>query len=126
LVKRVRDLLLFFVTTALAAIHYLLKTMGTPLEVPTWLFLLMWILSMVMLLWLRMYGRESEDIVDYDEDLKRKDIPILIAAIAGVIIVASVVVTKKRRRSLTLFTKRKMQKKRGILGLAASLCRYDD
>mgnify|MGYP007109722134 CR=1 FL=1 len=93
MVKRVRDLLLFFVTTALAAIHYLLKTKGTPLEVPTWLFLLMWVLSMVMLLWLRLYGRESEDIVDYDEDLSRKDIPVLIATIAGVIIVASVIVS---------------------------------
>ena len=51
-----RDLLLFFVITALAAIQYLLKTMETPLEAPTWLFLLMWIHSMVMLLWLHLYG----------------------------------------------------------------------
>jgi len=88
-----RDLLLFFVVTALAAIHYLLKTKGTPLEAPTWLFLLMWVLSMVMLIWLRIYGGEKEDVVDYDEDLNRKDVPVLIATIAGVIITASVVVS---------------------------------
>jgi membrane protease YdiL (CAAX protease family) len=88
-----RDLLLFFVFTALAAIHYLLKTKGTPLEAPTWLFLLMWVLSMVMLIWLRLYGGEREDAVDYDEDLNRRHLPVLVAAIAGIIVVASVIVS---------------------------------
>jgi len=88
-----RDLLLFFVVTALAAIHYLLKTKGTPLEVPTWLFLLMWILSLVMLLWLRMYGGEREDPVDYDEDLKKENLPVLIASIGGMIIASSLIVS---------------------------------
>ena len=87
-----RDLLLFNVVTALAAIHYLLKTKGTPLETATWLFMLMWILSLVMLLWLRIYGGEKKDIV-YDEDLKKQDLPILIGSIGAIVITASVVVT---------------------------------
>ena len=88
-----RDLLLFFVVTALAAIHYLLKTMGTPLEVPTWTYVLMWILGLVMLLWLRMYGGEREDPVDYDEDLKREGLPVMIGSTAAIVVVASLVVS---------------------------------
>jgi len=88
-----RDLLLFYVFTALAAIHYLLKTQGTPLETATWTFLLMWILSMVLLLWLRMYGGERRDPVDYDEDLKREHLPVMIGSIVAIVIIASLIVS---------------------------------
>jgi len=66
---KARDLTIFNVVTGLAAVHYLLKTQGTPLEPTTWVYIIMWVLSLVMLLWLRVYGNERGDLVDYEDDL---------------------------------------------------------
>ena len=41
ILTRVRDILIFNVFTGLAAVHFLLKTIGTPMEEGTWIYTLM-------------------------------------------------------------------------------------
>jgi len=98
-----RDLLVFNVVTSLAAVHFLLKTKGTVLEAATWLYVLIWILSMVMLLWLRVYGGssgEEGDVVDYDENLSRQHLPVIFGAVAAIAVVSSLMVSTYTRSSL--------------------------
>ena len=95
-----RDLIIFNVLVGLAAVHFLLKTLGTYLEKATWVFLTMWIMSLVLLVWLRVYGGERGDIVDYDENLKRDHLPIIFGAVAAMVIVSSVLVSSFTRSAI--------------------------
>ena len=90
---KARDLTIFFVATGLAAVHFLLKTQGTPLEPVTWIYILMWTMSLVLLLWLKVYGGERDDLVDYDENLKRDHLPFLFGAVAAIVVVSSLFVS---------------------------------
>lgn len=91
--SKARDLLVFNVFTGLAAVHFLLKTIGTPMEEGTWIYTLMWIMSLVLLLWLRVYGGERGDVVDYDENLRREHLPWIFGGLAGIIVVSTVIVS---------------------------------
>jgi membrane protease YdiL (CAAX protease family) len=87
-----RDLLIFFVLAALASVHFLLKTQGTALEAATWFYVLTFAFSLIILLWLRVYGGEKGDVVDYDENLKRGDLPLLLGSVAVIAIISSLLV----------------------------------
>jgi len=95
-----RDLIIFNVLVGLAGVHFLLKTQGTYLEKPTWLFILIWLISLILLLWLRMYHGERDDIVDYDENLKRDHLPLIFGAVAAIVIVSSVLVSSFTRSAI--------------------------
>ena len=51
-----RGLTVYSAITGLAAVHFMLKMAGTSMENTTRSYVFMWILSMLMLLWLRVYG----------------------------------------------------------------------
>ena len=98
-----RDLTIFNVLTGLAAVHFLLKTKGTVMEGATWMYVLMWVLSVVMLLWLRVYGGrsgEQGDLVDYDENLEAHHFPILIGSVVVIILLSSLVVSSFTKSSI--------------------------
>jgi membrane protease YdiL (CAAX protease family) len=88
-----RDLLIFNVLVGLAGINYLVKTAGISLWVPTLCYLIIWIMSLILLLWLRFYGGERGDIVDYDENLQRSDLLKIFGAVVAMVVVASVLVS---------------------------------
>lgn len=87
-----RDLIIFNAVTGLAAVHFLIKTRGTPMEQPTWVYLLMWIMSLVLLLWLRLYHGEKGDLTDYDENLRREHLPLLLGSVVALIVINSIAV----------------------------------
>jgi len=85
-----RDLLLYFSVTALGVVHFILKTKGTTMESVTTAFSLMWVMALVLLLMLRIYGGpsgQSGDLVDYDEDLRREHLPLLIGSVTAIVVV---------------------------------------
>jgi len=83
-------LILFNVVTLLVAVHYLLLTFDTPMFATTLFYIVMWIVSVVMLIWIRMYYGEVKWL-DYDEDPTRKHFTTWLGGLAGVIVAASVV-----------------------------------
>lgn len=88
-----RDLILFNVLVGLVGVHFLLKTQGTYLKDATLVFFSMWVMSLVLLLWLRFYGGEKDDLVDYDENLERSHLPIVAGAIAAMVVVSSLLIS---------------------------------
>jgi membrane protease YdiL (CAAX protease family) len=88
-----RDLLVFNAVTGLAAVHFLIKTRGTPMEQPTWVYLLIWVMSLILLLWLRLYHGERGDLTDYDENLRRDHLPILLGSVFALLVVNSLAVS---------------------------------
>jgi hypothetical protein len=85
-----RDLLIFDVITLLGIVHFLLKTSGTTLWSVTVAYALMWGMSLVILLMLRVYGGPSGqrgDVVDYDENILRSHLPWLFGSVALIAIV---------------------------------------
>jgi len=99
---KARDLTTINVITGLAVIHFLLKTKGTPLETATWFYAMTWLISLIMLLWIQMYQGHpsSSGVTDYDENLRRKDLPWLFGGLAGMVIVSSVLVAGFTRSAL--------------------------
>lgn len=83
-------LILFNVVTLLVAVHYLLLTFDTPMFAITMFYIIMWIVSTVMLIWMRMYYGESRWL-DYDEDPGRGHLTTLLGGLAGVTAAASIV-----------------------------------
>jgi len=88
-----RDLIIFNVLVGLVGINFLIKTTGTYLWNTTLVYMTIWIMSLILLLWLRFYGGEKGDVVDYDENLERAHLPIIGIAITGMVIVSSVLVS---------------------------------
>ncbi len=85
-----RDLIIFDMITALGIVHFLLKTSGTSLEIVTQIYALMWVMSLIILMMLRVYGGpggQIGDAVDYDENIQRSHLPWLIGSIAVIAIV---------------------------------------
>jgi len=85
-----RDLIFFDVITALGIVHFMLKTKGTALETVTTIYTVMWVMSLVVLMMLRVYGGRSGqegDIVDYDENIRRDHLLWLIGSVAGISII---------------------------------------
>ncbi|MEM2922475.1 MAG: hypothetical protein QXF26_09200, partial [Candidatus Bathyarchaeia archaeon] len=95
-----RDLIVFFAVSALASVHFLLKTRGTVLEQATWVYMLMLVMSLILLLWLRLYHGEAGDLVDYDENLKRSHLPILFGSVAAIVMINSVIVSMYARSAI--------------------------
>jgi len=97
-----RDLLLINVFTGLAVIHFLLKTKGTVLEGATWFYAMMWIISLIMLIFMQLYYGQptQENVTDYDENLRRGHLPWLFGGVAAIVIVSSVIVAGFTRSSL--------------------------
>ena len=95
-----RDLIIFNVLVGLVGVHFLLKTSGTYLWNMTLVYLTMWIMSLILLLWLRFYGGERGDVVDYDENLERAHLPIIAGAVAAMVIVSSVLVSSFTQSAL--------------------------
>ena len=90
---RARDLLIFNVAAGMAAIHFMLSTSGTPLERVTWTYIIMWLVSLILLIWLRLYGGERGDLVDYDENLKRRHLPLVFGSVAAISILCNLAVS---------------------------------
>ena len=88
-----RDLLIFNVAAGMAAIHFMLSTSGTPLERVTWAYIIMWLISLILLAWMRMYGGERGDLVDYDENLKRRHLSLVFGAVAAISILCNLAVS---------------------------------
>lgn len=88
-----RDLIAFNVLIGLAAVHFLVEEEGTYLWNTTLAYVIIWIMSLILLLWLRFYGGERGDIVDYDENLARDQLPIVGVAIAVMVVVSSVLIS---------------------------------
>jgi membrane protease YdiL (CAAX protease family) len=85
-----RDLIVFDMLTALCIVHFLLKTSGTSLEIVTQIYALMWVMSLLILMMLRVYGGSTGqvgDAVDYDENIQRSHLGWLIGTIAVIAIV---------------------------------------
>jgi membrane protease YdiL (CAAX protease family) len=82
--------ILFNVLTLLISIHYLLLTFDTPMFATTLFYIVMWIASDVMLIWMRLYYGEIKWL-DYDEDPTRKHFTTWLGGLAGVVVAASVV-----------------------------------
>lgn len=95
-----RDLLLFNMLTVLAIVHFLLKTKGTYLEQATLAYSIMWVMSLLILLWLRVYHGERGDLVDYDENLKRDHLPLVFGSVAAIALVSSLIVSGLARSAL--------------------------
>lgn len=83
-------LILFNVLTLLVAVHYLLLTFDTPMFATTLFYIVMWIVSIVMLIWIRIYYSEVKWL-DYDEDPTRKHFLTWLAGLAGVVVAASLI-----------------------------------
>ena len=90
-----RDLTIYFVATGLAIVHFLLKTKGTAMEVVTWLFTLMWVVSVLLLLWLKVTGGpsiERRDLVQYDANLEKDHLLIVFGAVALIAVTSTLIV----------------------------------
>ncbi|MEM3622811.1 MAG: CPBP family glutamic-type intramembrane protease [Candidatus Bathyarchaeia archaeon] len=83
-------LILFNVVTLLVAVHYLLLTFDTPMFATTLFYIIMWIVSTVMLIWMRIYYGETKWL-DYDEEPTREHVTSWLGGLAGVIAAAAVV-----------------------------------
>jgi membrane protease YdiL (CAAX protease family) len=83
-------LILFNVVTLLVAVHYLLLTFDTPMFATTMFYIVMWIVSVVMLIWIRLYYGEIKWL-DYDEDPTRAHFTTWLGGLAGVVAAASIV-----------------------------------
>lgn len=95
-----RDLLLVNVITGLAAIHYLLKTKGTAAETTTWFYVLVWMISLIMLLWIQVYCGRPDGTLDYDENLSRKHVAWLVGGVVAVVLTSSLLVSGVARNAL--------------------------
>lgn len=83
-------LILFNVVTLLVAVHYLLLTFDTPMFATTLFYIVMWIVSTVMLIWMRIYYGETKWL-DYDEDPTREHFTSWLGGLVGVVGAAAVV-----------------------------------
>jgi membrane protease YdiL (CAAX protease family) len=81
---------LFNVVTLLVGIHYLLLTFDTPMFATTLFYIVMWIASVVMLIWIRLYYGEIKWL-DYDEDPTRKHFTTWLGGLAGVVVAANII-----------------------------------
>lgn len=100
--EKTRDLLVINAVTGLAAVNFLLKTKGTPLETPTWFYVLTWLISLIMLLFIQVYhGHPSPtDVTDYDENLRRKHLPWLLGGVIAMLMISSIMVAGYTESSL--------------------------
>jgi len=89
-VLQLKLLILFNVVTLLVAVHYLLLTFDTPMFATTLFYIVMWIVSIVMLIWIRLYYGEIKWL-DYDEDPTRAHFLTWLGGLAGVVAAASIV-----------------------------------
>lgn len=86
------DLMLFWgIIGTIGVAHSLLLTMGTDWETTTWFYIIMWLASMVILLYCRILYKEEEQF-DYDESLSHKKLGYVIAGVITTIVSASLLV----------------------------------
>jgi len=87
-----QDLTIYFVLTGLAIIHFLLKTKGTAMEDTTWLFTLMWLVSLLLLIWLKI-TKSEKDLIDWEANLEKGHVLIVLGAVGGMLVTATIIVS---------------------------------
>lgn len=86
------DLMLFWgIIGTIGVAHSLLLTSGTPWETTTWFYIIMWLASMVILLYCRLLYKE-EGQFDYDEDLSHSKLGYVVAGVITTIVCSSVLI----------------------------------
>lgn len=94
--KYMNDLILYYGVAGLASMHFLLETADTPAFWSTLIYVCMWLIGGFLLGLLRIYGGASGqggDLVDYDEDLQRSDLYLVLGAVAGMLILSTILVS---------------------------------
>jgi len=80
-----RDLLIFFAISALPIASYLLT------EYPnTQFYLSLLLISLVVTVWFRLYYKEPDQLVDYDENLTLYSLSLIMAGALGIVVVGSI------------------------------------
>lgn len=94
------DLILFWgVIGTIGIAHALLLTSGTPWETTTWFYSVMWISSMIILMFCRiLYQKKSQ--FDYDESLNVNKIVYVIGGVIAILFVSSFLVQAYTRSSI--------------------------
>jgi len=86
------DLMLFWgVIGTIGVAHSLLLTGGTPWETTTWFYIVMWLASMVILVYARVLWGEKEQF-DYDEPLTYRKLGFVFGGLAACVFVSSVLI----------------------------------
>jgi len=122
-----RDLILFDVLTVLVIVHFFLSTQGTSLATATTIYSIMWLMSLVILAMLRVYGGRSGqegDLVDYDENVGRAHLPWLIGSVAVIAIIgglAAAAVSKGITISILYVPRPSLAQAPGIFGSSTVL-----
>lgn len=88
-----QDLTIYFVLTGLAIIHFLLKTKNTVMEEVTWVFTLMWVIAFGLLVWLKVTKQQGKDVVDWEANLEKQHLLIVLGAVAGMLVTSTIVVS---------------------------------
>lgn len=94
------DLILFWgLIGTIGVAHSLLLTSDTPWEATTWFYIVMWIASMVILIFCRvLYGEKDQ--FDYDESLTSEKLFYIIGGLAATIFASSILVRAYARSSI--------------------------
>jgi membrane protease YdiL (CAAX protease family) len=80
-----RDLLIFFAISALPIASYLLT------EYPnTQFYLSLLLISLVVTVWFRLYYKEPDQLIDYDENLTLYSLSLIMAGALGIVVVGSI------------------------------------
>lgn len=79
--------------------HSLLLTQGTPWESTTWFYIMMWVSSMIILLWSWVRYREVQQF-DYDEGLTQNKLYYVLAGFGAMLFLSSFLVSSYTRSSI--------------------------
>ncbi len=79
--------------------HSLLLTQGTPWESTTWFYIMMWVSSMIILLWTWVSFRETSQ-YDYNEALTSNKFYLIIGGYIAMLIISSVMVSSYTQSSI--------------------------
>jgi len=113
--------------TTLVIVHFFLSTQGTSLATATTIYAIMWLMSLVILAMLRVYGGRSGqegDLVDYDENVGRAHLPWLIGSVAVIAIIgglAAAAVSRGITVGLLYVPRPSLAQAQGLFGTASVL-----
>lgn len=94
------DLILFWgILGTIGVAHSLLLTSGTPWENVSWFYIMMWVASMIILIFCRVLYKEQAQF-DYDESLTQNKLFYVIGGLVATIFVSSILVRAYTRSSI--------------------------
>ncbi len=93
--KSIRDLLLYFAFSGVPIASFLLQDYPN-----TYFYLGLLTIFLILLIWLRMYHKESDQLLDYDENLNFEKLMYIAIGIIGVYLTASFIVSKFAKSSI--------------------------